>query len=363
MRRHPGIGSYERDRMPGAIRRVSPASTIHRIIDIDPQVLVDQGKRLVLLDVDNTLLPWKSKEIPPDVAAWVERGRELGLQHCILSNTRHPERLEDLAGRLGIPFERAKFKPSREMYVAALERFHVKPEQAVMVGDQLFTDVLGANRSGIDAIWVQRLDRREFLGTKLFSRTLERLVGMMLSRWFVSADGQGTRSFLKSRVLGQLIRFAIVGAVCTVVDLGLHFWLLGRAQWGGMPLSHAIGGWVIDTLGLSWPKDPGHLIDAAWIPTKVGPVALAILTSYLLNFAWTFRDEKAKPSALQAGRFYLVALVGLLISTLVSFGIKRALTGSFERDFALASLVGMVAGFLWNFNGQRIFTFGAHRKP
>jgi len=91
------------------------------------------------------------------------------LSLCILSNTRHPERLARLAAVLEIETFRGKFKPSTHMYEMALAKFGKKPEEAVMIGDQIMTDVLGANRSGIDAIWVQKMEGPEFVGTKIQS--------------------------------------------------------------------------------------------------------------------------------------------------------------------------------------------------
>lgn len=161
------------------LRGVSPERIVPDVRAIDLARLADQGKRLVLLDVDNTLVPWRKEEIPTWVVEWIEQGRSLGLEFCILSNTRHPARLGRLSERLGVPFLRGRFKPNPAMYHMALAKFGASPAEAVMVGDQLFTDVLGANRSGIDAIWVQPMTKRDFIGTKL-SRLGERLVSRHL---------------------------------------------------------------------------------------------------------------------------------------------------------------------------------------
>ncbi len=137
------------------------------VSDIDPTSLKAAGKSVVLLDVDNTLMPWRGEKMPEASVSWVEALKREGIRVCILSNTRRVERLTRIAAQLGVEFIRGKFKPSPRMYHQALERFDAKPAEAVMVGDQLFTDVWGANRAGIESIWVQPIARREFVGTKV----------------------------------------------------------------------------------------------------------------------------------------------------------------------------------------------------
>lgn len=173
-------GTFDRSRL-SALRKLCPCQACESIYEIDLDLLKKQGKKLILLDVDNTILPWKSEKYPTELIAWVAKVKEAGMKLCILSNTRHPARLIRISEKLEIDYIRDKFKPSRRMYQMALERFHIRKEEAVMVGDQLFTDVLGANRTGIDAIWVKPIAYKEFAGTKI-SRLGERLVRNRLYR-------------------------------------------------------------------------------------------------------------------------------------------------------------------------------------
>jgi HAD superfamily phosphatase (TIGR01668 family) len=69
-------------------------------------------------------------------------------------------------------------KPSRQGFQKALELLQTTPDRAVMIGDQLFTDIWGANRMGMRSIWVERIHPREFVGTRL-----SRLVERILLRW------------------------------------------------------------------------------------------------------------------------------------------------------------------------------------
>lgn len=174
-------GRYHPERLPRCLQSVCPTAAVESVLCVDPNELVARGKRLLLLDVDNTLVGWKGREVPPDVARWVRAVLQAGLDVCVVSNTKRPRRLKELCSSLGVPFIRDRFKPSRRMFLQAMERYGASPDESIMVGDQLFTDVLGARRAGIEAIWVRQVSEREFFGTKI-SRMGERVLRHWLDR-------------------------------------------------------------------------------------------------------------------------------------------------------------------------------------
>jgi HAD superfamily phosphatase (TIGR01668 family) len=176
---------FDRSKVVSFLRRFCPDFTVPKISDIDPNDLIPLGIKGVLLDLDNTLLPWKSHEIPVATTEWIQRCQAAGLKLCLVSNTRNLERLRDMADTMGLPaVAPSKMKPSRTGFLQALKILEVEPNEAVMIGDQMFTDVWGGNRAGIRTIWVERMAKREFFGTK-FSRMVERL----LSRWIHRGHG------------------------------------------------------------------------------------------------------------------------------------------------------------------------------
>lgn len=356
--RHFKSGTFARDTMPTSVRPFSPHISLTGIDQVDLQALWDSGKRLLLLDVDNTLLPWKAKEVPPESKAFLTRARELGFDLCAISNTRHPERLTVICGLMEIDFIRDKFKPSRRMYNAALEKYDRTPEQTMMIGDQLLTDIWGANRAGIDAIWVRRLGKEEFIGTRLVSRNVEKLLGTVLYRYFQAeeADVERRPGFFRRAVFQQMVKFAMVGGLATAVDLGLHKFLYFRATSDGVLLKHRVAAWAETTFGLSATTFI-HPNEVAFPVLKVGPVLLAILISYLMNRWLTFQATHEKITVRQVVQFYAVALVGMLISITAGTVVNAAATGTDEANWLKASIVGMVAGFIWNFNVQRRWTF------
>ena len=159
-------------------------------VDSLPAVdLVDLQRRQIealLLDLDNTLVPWRSHDISPAVAQWVSQACQ-GMKVCIVSNSRTPKRLEKLAGQLGISFVKRGAKPRRVGFRDALKLLGVEPSKAAVIGDQVFTDILGGNRLGARTILVRPIHRREFIGTKV-TRLAERLVLRMLERRGMIAD-------------------------------------------------------------------------------------------------------------------------------------------------------------------------------
>ena len=120
--------------------------------EISPQALAGRGIRLVLADLDNTLALYRAEEPTPQAAAWARALEEQGIQLFLLSNSRKPGRAQRLAEKLGAPFQGHSGKPGRAGYLRAMERMGCRPEETVMVGDQIFTDTLGAcwwNPSGL----------------------------------------------------------------------------------------------------------------------------------------------------------------------------------------------------------------------
>ena len=131
-----------------------PCHLAQSIYWLTPARLKEHGIRLVLADLDNTLAPYK--EAPtPQAAAWAGELEAHGIQLFLLSNSRKPDRARQMAERLGIPYQGRSGKPRRGGYLRAMARMGCTPEQTAMVGDQIFTDVLGACRAGVVPLLVE----------------------------------------------------------------------------------------------------------------------------------------------------------------------------------------------------------------
>lgn len=132
-----------------------PRGVYPSVTHISPQALAARGIRLVLADLDNTLVPYKVTRPPDKVVAWKEELKANGVELFLLSNSRKPGRAQKFAEQLGIPYQGHSGKPKKAGYLRAMERMGVRPEETVMVGDQIFTDTLGANNAGVIPLLVQ----------------------------------------------------------------------------------------------------------------------------------------------------------------------------------------------------------------
>lgn len=156
------------------IRYFCPDAYADSITDIDPEKLVRKGINTVLLDLDNTLLSWRSYDVASGVVAWLKEAERAGFKRHIVSNSL-PRRVSRLCGELGIPGLSSAVKPRRKVFLEALRVLGSKPEESVIIGDQLFTDVLGGKRTGLLTILVSPVDPHEFFTTKIL-RVPEKLM-------------------------------------------------------------------------------------------------------------------------------------------------------------------------------------------
>ena len=132
-----------------------PQVVLRDIFKITPQALRSRGITLLLADLDNTLIPYGKREPTEQVRAWEAALKAGGVDLFLLSNSRKPTRASHFAQSLGIPFLGHAGKPKTGGFRAAMERMGRTPGQTAMVGDQMFTDILGARRAGVLAIAVR----------------------------------------------------------------------------------------------------------------------------------------------------------------------------------------------------------------
>jgi HAD superfamily phosphatase (TIGR01668 family) len=154
------------------LRYLTPDAIVDRVEDISTEMLAGWGVRGVVLDLDNTIVPWNTSDVSPAVRDWVRRLAVARIGVCVLTNN-YTRRASSVAELLGIPIIKAAFKPSPVAFRSALRRMSIDAEEGAVVGDQLYTDVLGGKLVGMRAVLVSPLSTREFFTTK-FVRWLER---------------------------------------------------------------------------------------------------------------------------------------------------------------------------------------------
>ena len=157
-------------------RRLSVRATryVARLALVDVDALVAAGVRLVLLDRDNTCVPRDAKVAPPEVTAWLARARGAGLALCLVSNNFHSTQTRRTADELGCDIVDHAMKPFPFALAKAMRRHGATPDQTVMIGDQVFTDVLAGNLAGCRTVLVRPQSRRDLWYTQIF-RLFERL--------------------------------------------------------------------------------------------------------------------------------------------------------------------------------------------
>ena len=125
------------------------------IFDIRAEALTARGITLLLADLDNTLVPYKTPLPTQELIQWRQELARGGVELFLLSNSRKPGRPQRFADALGIPFIGHAGKPGRRGYRSAMEQTGRTPAQTAIVGDQIFTDVLGGKRAGVTALLVR----------------------------------------------------------------------------------------------------------------------------------------------------------------------------------------------------------------
>ena len=121
----------------------------------------------MLLDLDNTLCAWGNREVSDPRREWIERAKK-NFRLCIVSNTFKGQRLCAVGEDLSIPTV-ARWgigrKPFGGAIKAGLKITGTKASESVIIGDQIFADILGGNSAGLLTVWIPPLNQHEFIST------------------------------------------------------------------------------------------------------------------------------------------------------------------------------------------------------
>ena len=154
---------------------LTPDRYFSRITAIDIEAdLLGRGYRAVLLDIDNTIRARDTGQVPRDVGLWLGRARTAGVDFCLVSNNWHSD-VYQFAGELELPIVAKAMKPAPASFMVALRKLKAPRSEAVVVGDQLATDVLGAHLAGLPAYMLQPLVEQDLPHTLLL-RNAERVI-------------------------------------------------------------------------------------------------------------------------------------------------------------------------------------------
>ncbi|MFY3791010.1 YqeG family HAD IIIA-type phosphatase [Ureibacillus sp. MALMAid1270] len=157
-----------------------PKEFVTSVYEITADKLKNLGIKGIITDLDNTLIEWNRHEATEEIANWLKAMEDEGIKVIIASNN-NEERVKRFAEPLGIPYIFKAKKPLGAAYLAALKQLNLDRKEVVMVGDQLLTDIMGANRLQLYTILVRPVAESDGLVTK-FNRFVERRVFNSLKR-------------------------------------------------------------------------------------------------------------------------------------------------------------------------------------
>ncbi|MDX9873209.1 MAG: YqeG family HAD IIIA-type phosphatase [Clostridia bacterium] len=153
---------------------IKPRQYVAELKQISLADLEQQGIQGLIIDLDNTICPWRQNTVIPEADTLIKDALARSYKICLLSNS-SALRTRAVADAYGVPFVAPAYKPSRYAFKKAAAGMGLPPNAVAVVGDQLFTDVLGGNRAGCYTILVRPLNDKEFIWTR-FMRLLERIV-------------------------------------------------------------------------------------------------------------------------------------------------------------------------------------------
>ena len=127
---------------------------LRKITEITLEDLHQNGINALMLDVDNTLSTHHGTVLVDGLPEWLSKMQESGIKLIVVSNSKF-KRIKPFAERIGLPFISLACKPLPFGYLKAIKRLGVGKEKVAIVGDQLFTDIIGANMLHIKSILVR----------------------------------------------------------------------------------------------------------------------------------------------------------------------------------------------------------------
>lgn len=145
---------------------VYPSLYLDSVKNINPMLLKKNNIKGLILDVDNTLIDYY-RNLVDGAEKWCEELKNEGIKCIILSNSNKRSKVEEVAEKLNIDYIMFAKKPLKSGFKRALSKLELKPEEVAVVGDQLFTDVIGAKRMNMFSILVKQVGEKDIFITKL----------------------------------------------------------------------------------------------------------------------------------------------------------------------------------------------------
>ena len=135
---------------------IFPATT-----DVTPSYLHGKNIRLLMLDFDNTIVPYTTNIPTAKMQVWLETMMESDISVCVVSNSKN-DRVRKFCEQYGLGCVTHAKKPFSDGILRCMNEYELQPEECALVGDQIFTDVLGANCAGVHSVLVKAIHNHNF---------------------------------------------------------------------------------------------------------------------------------------------------------------------------------------------------------
>lgn len=150
---------------------IYPNEYLSKVEDINIEFLQKNKIKALILDIDNTLIDY-NKNLSEKVVKWAKELNGQGVKLYLLSNTNHKEKVEKVANALCIPYIYLAKKPFKSGFMKVKKELKEKSENIAVVGDQIFTDIIGGNRCNMFTILIEPIDKKDYWYTA-WKRPLE----------------------------------------------------------------------------------------------------------------------------------------------------------------------------------------------
>ena len=151
-----------------------PKIYLNNVKEITLEYLNKNNIKGLILDVDNTLIDY-DEQMLEGTEEWCNNLKQNSIKFCIVSNSNRTRKVRNVAQKLNIPYINLAFKPSKKGLLKAKKILNIENKNIAVVGDQIFTDVIGANRCKMHSILVKPIKEKDIFIT-LIKRPLENFI-------------------------------------------------------------------------------------------------------------------------------------------------------------------------------------------
>ena len=154
------------------MKKLYPNLYLKKIEDITIEMLIKNKIKLLILDVDNTLIDYY-KNLSESIISWTKEMKGQGIKLYILSNTNDKKKVEEIAKKIDVKYKYFGMKPLKKGFKNIQKEMNIKSENIAVVGDQIFTDILGGNRCKMFTILLDPIDNKKEYWYTVWKRPIE----------------------------------------------------------------------------------------------------------------------------------------------------------------------------------------------